>query len=137
MSVVTAFNSAYPGSMFQKPDGDYIMRTDAYSLAGALVERVCALQNDLEDMTAAACQHEGEANALRQSRDELLEALKVYANVFNWDVDEQGIRRVWLEPGSTTPTAYNGFEAARAALAKSQPAQPAGEQAADVPRVSE
>lgn len=47
--------------------------------------------------------------------------LAEYANPLNWGEDEHGIRRVWLEPGSTTPTAYNGFESARAAIA-SRPA---------------
>jgi hypothetical protein len=50
-------------------------------------------------------------------RAELLAALKAYADVLNWDVDEQGIRRVWLEPDGYPRTAYNGFEKARAAIA--------------------
>ena len=49
------------------------------------------------------------------------EALREYANELNWDVDAQGIRRVWREPGSSTPDAYEGFELARSALA-SRPA---------------
>ena len=49
-------------------------------------------------------------------------ALVEYANPLNWDVDENGIRRVWKEPGSETPEAYNGFELAKAAL--STAAQP-------------
>ena len=44
------------------------------------------------------------------------DALEQYANPLNWNEDSAGIRRVWLEPGSTTPAHYNGFEAARAAL---------------------
>ena len=44
------------------------------------------------------------------------DALEQYANPLNWCDDGHGIRRVWLEPNSTTPDAYNGFEAARAAL---------------------
>lgn len=51
-----------------------------------------------------------------------LKALVEYANPLNWDVDENGIRRVWKEPGSETPEAYNGFELAKAAL--STAAQP-------------
>lgn len=49
-------------------------------------------------------------------------ALVEYANPLNWDVDENGVRRVWKEPGSETPEAYNGFELAIAAL--STAAQP-------------
>jgi hypothetical protein len=57
--------------------------------------------------------HEAEVGRLRTE-------LGKYANVFNWDVDGQGIRRVWLEPESTSPTAYNGFESARAALTQGE-----------------
>lgn len=46
--------------------------------------------------------------------ERLQKTLEEYANPLNWDEDHQGIRRVWLEPESTTPDAYNGFEAARA-----------------------
>lgn len=43
-------------------------------------------------------------------------ALAEYANPLNWDADANGVRRIWLEPGSDTPDAYNGFEMAQAAL---------------------
>jgi len=56
--------------------------------------------------------------------EKLRAELGKYANIFNWDVDDRGIRRVWLEPGSTTPTAYNGFESARAALATPTQGEP-------------
>ena len=46
----------------------------------------------------------------------LREALEIYANPNNWLPDAQGIRRIWSEPDSTTPDAYNGFEAATVAL---------------------
>jgi hypothetical protein len=48
--------------------------------------------------------------------DRLRTVLGAYANVYNWNEDYQGIRRVWLEPGSSTPETYNGFEMARAAI---------------------
>lgn len=54
--------------------------------------------------------------ALRERVRVLEDALREYANPLNWNEDSAGIRRVWLEPRSTTPAAYNGFEAARAAL---------------------
>ena len=47
---------------------------------------------------------------------DVLAALIEYANPLNWNEDPQGIRRVWLEPGSTTPAAYNGFELAAKAM---------------------
>ena len=49
---------------------------------------------------------------------EMLAALNEYANPLNWSADGAGIRRVWLEPGSATPDAYNGFESARNAIKK-------------------
>jgi hypothetical protein len=45
--------------------------------------------------------------------ENLRNALSEYANPLNWGEDQQGIRRVWLEPDTTTPEAYNGFELAR------------------------
>lgn len=48
--------------------------------------------------------------------ERLQKTLVQYANPLNWDEDHRGIRRVWLEPGSITPDAYNGFEAARFVL---------------------
>lgn len=58
--------------------------------------------------------------ALRERVKVLEDALREYANPLNWNEDSAGIRRVWLEPGSTTPATYNGFEAARAALEVSE-----------------
>jgi uncharacterized small protein (DUF1192 family) len=77
MSKVTAYSSAYPGSMFEREDGDYLKRDDAYSLAGALVTMVAALQNDLGDMTTEACRLEAELASMRASRDALAVALKL------------------------------------------------------------
>ena len=48
--------------------------------------------------------------------DRLRAVLDQYANPLNWQEDSAGISRVWLEPDSTTPARYNGFDAARAAL---------------------
>lgn len=49
--------------------------------------------------------------------------LAEYANPLNWADDGNGIRRLWLEPGSNSPEAYNGFELARSActLSKYEP----------------
>ncbi len=54
---------------------------------------------------------------LSAERDAMREALEQHSNPLNWSCDEQGIRRCWEEPGSSSPSAYNGFEAARTALA--------------------
>jgi len=47
---VKAFSSAYPGSMHDSADGDYINRFDATSLAGALLEEITRLKRNLEDV---------------------------------------------------------------------------------------
>ena len=53
--------------------------------------------------------------ALREI-ERLRDGLKNYGNPLNWATDNQGIRRVWLEPDSTTRDAYNGFEVAQIVL---------------------
>jgi hypothetical protein len=56
-------------------------------------------------------------NALEAAAKLALEALTHYANTYNWDEDFHGIRRKWLEPETSTPRAYNGFELAQKTLA--------------------
>lgn len=53
-------------------------------------------------------------------------ALDEYANPLNLDADANGVRRIWREPGSDTPDAYNGFEMARAALTTAAAVPPEG-----------
>lgn len=48
----------------------------------------------------------------------LREALGAYANPKNWETDEHGWARQWLEPDSTSRRSYDGTELARAALAQ-------------------
>jgi len=50
----------------------------------------------------------------------LRDALKSYANQSNWDEDLHGVRRKWLEPGSSTRNAYAGYDLASAALTRSK-----------------
>ena len=57
-----------------------------------------------------------ETQALRSELARKNEALETYANEANWAEDADGIRRVWREPGSTTPEVYDGWNLARAAL---------------------
>jgi hypothetical protein len=62
------------------------------------------------------CQKHGEGNpnvwgcpeCLRELREEnarLRAVLSEYANIYNWNEDSQGIRRVWLEPRAQNETA--------------------------------
>ena len=48
--------------------------------------------------------------------DKIREALEQYADKRNWEYGEHAVGRVWREPGSTTPEAYDGWSLASAAL---------------------
>ncbi len=50
----------------------------------------------------------------------LKDALKQYASPENWEQDEHGWSRLWLEPDSTSRRSYDGRELAHAALAQGQ-----------------
>lgn len=67
----------------------------------------------------AAC-HPEAIRALLAERDALREALKQYASPENWEQDEHGWSRLWLEPDSTSRRSYDGRELAHAALAQEQ-----------------
>jgi len=60
-----AYRSAYPGSMFERVDGEYIERTDAKSLAAALVELVEEKTRTVEDLTEAQAANDLAAAARR------------------------------------------------------------------------
>lgn len=73
---VRAFDSAYPGSMFDKPHGEYVERGDASSLAAALLELVAKHKRDAEDFEDALKQEKAERDArLISAAPDLLEAL--------------------------------------------------------------
>ena len=51
--------------------------------------------------------------------DTIRKALEAYADPNNWATDdESSAYRVWLEPDSSTPTAYDGYDLAQKALAE-------------------
>ena len=66
-----AFDSAYPGSMFDKPHGEYVERGDASSLAAALLELVAKHKRDAEDFEDALKQEKAERDALRAEFERL------------------------------------------------------------------
>ena len=68
---VRAFDSAYPGSMFDKPHGEYVERGDASSLAAALLELVAKHKRDAEDFEDALKQEKAERDALRAEVERL------------------------------------------------------------------
>jgi hypothetical protein len=82
---VVAFNSAYPGSMSPREEGDYIERTDATSLAGALLEQIAGLTRQVEDLTAVV------ESPLVKAAPDLLEAcqrLMVCMKLAGWEGDD-------------------------------------------------
>lgn len=50
---VRAFDSAYPGSMFERKDGCYVERDDHKSMAAALVELIAARDRTIDDLNDA------------------------------------------------------------------------------------
>ena len=50
MTVIKAFDSAYPGSMFERKDGGYVERDDHNSLAAALIYQIDSRNRDIEDL---------------------------------------------------------------------------------------
>lgn len=56
-------------------------------------------------------------DALEAENRRLRNVLEQYADSNNWEKDEFGWRRIWREPGSTTPESYDGYELALSALA--------------------
>ena len=70
------------------------------------------LRNEWADAAAKELRRLHEANA------ELLEALGKYADLDNWNKDQSGVDRVWLEPDSSTRAAYSGYYSARLAITK-------------------
>lgn len=47
------FDSAYPGSMFERVDGGYVERDDHKSLAAALVAQIDSRNREIEDLREA------------------------------------------------------------------------------------
>lgn len=57
-----------------------------------------------------------EVDQLRAEIARLKAVIAKYADKENWNMDSCGVYRVWLEPDSDTPAAYNGWELAIAAI---------------------
>ena len=72
------------------------------------------------DMAYIAAAHPEAIRALLAERDALRDALKQYASPENWEQDEHGWSRLWLEPDSTSRRSYDGRELAQAALAQEE-----------------
>jgi len=96
------------------------LRTKAQKAVETRFERIPAFEW-FEDPTRISALANAALNAvgfdaLLNERDRLRQALNEYANPVNWEMDAENVWRVWREPGSSTPEAYDGFHLARAAL---------------------
>ena len=105
-------------------DGKWYCGThDPVAFAAKREERNAAYAAKWQAMNA---RHSEEAAKRKETQrrsdcfDELVDALKHYANGSNWGEDREGVLREWREPDSSTPEAYEGFTIARAALKKAQ-----------------
>lgn len=70
------YDSAYPGSMCKRDNGDYVAVSDNASLAAALLQNIYDLRNKSDGWRDDAIMFEKKAIELSQQRDTLLAALK-------------------------------------------------------------
>lgn len=120
--VVDNAGRAWSASMNREVDG---IRYYAASHLHAYTAAVSAAKDkEIERLRAECAQLRADAIdrqnnvvvSLRKRVMTLEIELGEYANPLNWEEDEQGVRRMWREPWTRTPTAYDGFESARKAL---------------------
>lgn len=91
-----------------------VSKTEREHAASREIER---LQAECAQLRADAIDRQNNVVVSLRKRVMTLEIeLGEYANPLNWEEDEQGVRRMWREPWTRTPTAYDGFESARKAL---------------------
>ncbi len=84
MKAIEAYDSAYPGSMFEREDGGFIRRDDAESLAGSLLAFIKSgdraagdLQDERDELLRMNAQQSATITQMRMERDDLLGALKI------------------------------------------------------------
>jgi hypothetical protein len=65
-STMTAFETAYPGSMCRYSDGDYVMRNDPDSLVAAIIEGVKNRDKQIENLQDAKAVQSSEIDRLTQ-----------------------------------------------------------------------
>lgn len=93
------------------------MHTFAAAVSAAKDKEIERLQAECAQLRADAIDRQNNVVVSLRKRVMTLEIeLGEYANPLNWEEDEQGVRRMWREPWTRTPTAYDGFESARKAL---------------------
>ena len=78
MSAVRSFESAYPGSMFERRDGYYVERNDHKSMAAALVELIASRDRELDDLRDAVKSYQ----RLLDAAPHLMDALKHASGCF-------------------------------------------------------
>lgn len=104
-----AYESAYPGSMFERADGGYIERDDAESLASGLLALIKSGDRAAEDAGDALAQANLDLVKVKAQRDAILPALEAaYAHFGDWTFD-------W--PGRITPAGQTLLGLMRDAIA--------------------
>lgn len=93
MSKPKRYDSAYPGSMFEKPEGGFVEFNDVDSLAYALVKNYDAMRLSVDDWTDTAIANEKRAQIAERQRDELLAASKSMLHIFDRGLPESSIGR--------------------------------------------
>lgn len=87
------YDSAYPGSMCARADGDFVQRFDAASLAGALLALIRSKDRDLEDALASLENVVAERNKLAAAHVPSFEDLMQLHGISVWqDPDWNGGR---------------------------------------------
>ncbi len=72
MTTIQSFDTAYPGSMVARKDGQYIDRLDTTSLAGALLEAIQTRDRKIEDLEYTVQVLRGEIAHWKGQHDDLL-----------------------------------------------------------------
>lgn len=72
MKKIEAYESAYPGSMFEREDGGFVRRDDAESLAGSLLALIKSGDHAAEDLRDALTKAENDRWKFRQALLDLL-----------------------------------------------------------------
>lgn len=78
---ITAFDTAYPGSMTERNDGYYLRRDDHKSLAVGLVELIASRDREIEDLRASVESYQRLLVAAPNLLDALKELRRAYVNL--------------------------------------------------------
>lgn len=84
---VKAFESAYPGSMFERKDGYYVERNDHKSMAAALVELIESRDRELEDLRESVKSYQRMLDAAPYLVDAVKHAIRFHDQLTPADIE--------------------------------------------------